>query len=216
MVDYLEKNSTVGLIAPLLLDSDMKLSKTLILAPTILRAFFPMFGKIAYWRACARIGMKPLDVEATEGAAVMVRREAMERVGLMDESFFFYGEIVDWCLRFHKVGYRVQILPGARMIHCGKGSTKAVGSASWIELKRSEHQIYIKWLGFWPARFRLLLDVLGIIGKSSFYFALFVLSLGLWQKSITKAERHILVLRWILDGMPDRKAPGYTAKYGVW
>jgi N-acetylglucosaminyl-diphospho-decaprenol L-rhamnosyltransferase len=51
------------------------------------------------------------------GAAMMVRREAFERVGGMDERFFLYLEDVDWCSRMRKHGYAVYYVPGARMKH---------------------------------------------------------------------------------------------------
>ena len=40
------------------------------------------------------------DVEVVSGCYLMVRREAMEAVGLLDEDFFFFGEETDWCRRF--------------------------------------------------------------------------------------------------------------------
>ena len=51
------------------------------------------------------------------GASMMVRREAYERVGGMDERFFLYLEDVDWCSRMQKHGYRVYYVADAEMKH---------------------------------------------------------------------------------------------------
>ena len=47
------------------------------------------------------------DVDAVNGAFMLVRRAAMDEVGLFDESFWMYGEDLDWCTRFRKAGWRV-------------------------------------------------------------------------------------------------------------
>ncbi len=47
------------------------------------------------------------DVDAVNGAFMLVRREAMEQVGLFDEGYWLYMEDLDWCRRFHDAGWRV-------------------------------------------------------------------------------------------------------------
>lgn len=51
------------------------------------------------------------------GACMLVRMEAVERVGLMDERFFLYFEDVDWCRRFWAAGYKIYYHPASRMVH---------------------------------------------------------------------------------------------------
>jgi len=48
---------------------------------------------------------------------MMVRREAFEKVGFMDERYFMYLEDADWCRRFWENGYQVVFLPEAKMFH---------------------------------------------------------------------------------------------------
>jgi GT2 family glycosyltransferase len=55
-----------------------------------------------YWT-----GGDQLNAGWVPGTAVMVRREAVEQVGLLDESFFLYGEDLDWCWRMRRQGWRV-------------------------------------------------------------------------------------------------------------
>jgi hypothetical protein len=56
------------------------------------------------------------------GACLFVRRDAVDQVGLFDESFFMFSEEVDWCYRFHAAGWKVLFDPGAEVVHVGGGS----------------------------------------------------------------------------------------------
>ena len=53
---------------------------------------------------------------------MLVRREAMERVGLLDPGFFMYGEDLDWCTRFRRAGWDVLYNGTVTMLHV-KGAT---------------------------------------------------------------------------------------------
>jgi N-acetylglucosaminyl-diphospho-decaprenol L-rhamnosyltransferase len=56
------------------------------------------------------------------GAALLVRREAIDSVGLLDENFFLFSEETDWCYRFHAAGWKVLFFPGAEVVHVGGAS----------------------------------------------------------------------------------------------
>lgn len=57
------------------------------------------------------------EVDEVSGACMIVRRAAIDEVGLLDENFFLYFEDLDWCLRLKRAGWRVYHLPEARVIH---------------------------------------------------------------------------------------------------
>lgn len=57
------------------------------------------------------------EVDWLLGAALMIRKEAVEKVGPMDERFFLYFEDIDWCRRFHQANWRVFYVPEAKMYH---------------------------------------------------------------------------------------------------
>lgn len=71
------------------------------------------------------------DVEAVNGAFMLVRREAVEEVGLLDEGYFMYVEDLDWCLRFRRAGWRIVYYPGAEVKHL-KGRSGAKHSGAMI------------------------------------------------------------------------------------
>jgi GT2 family glycosyltransferase len=66
----------------------------------------------------------PVDLEAGTGACFMVRREALEAIGFLDEAFFLAPDDIDWTMRLRRRAGRVMLLPDASVIHLG-GSTLA-------------------------------------------------------------------------------------------
>ncbi len=77
------------------------------------------------------------EVEVVTGCFMLVRTEAIEQVGIMDESFFMYAEETDWCYRFNKAGWRLLFTPNAQIIHLGGQSSKIVKVQMNIELRKS-------------------------------------------------------------------------------
>lgn len=66
----------------------------------------------------------PTVVEAISGACMLVKREAIESVGLWDEDYFLHCEDLDWCMRFHQAGWRVLFVPDARVMHVFGGCSR--------------------------------------------------------------------------------------------
>lgn len=60
---------------------------------------------------------QPIEVEAISGACMLVRRDVLEDVGLLDEGYFMHCEDLDWCMRFRRKGWKILFVPDARMIH---------------------------------------------------------------------------------------------------
>lgn len=60
---------------------------------------------------------QPIEVEAISGACMLVRRDAIDQVGLLDEQYFMHCEDLDWCMRFRQKGWRIWFVPEARVIH---------------------------------------------------------------------------------------------------
>jgi len=78
-----------------------------------------------------------VDVEYVTGAAMGIRREVVERIGLLDESFWpGYYEDVDYCLRAQAAGYKVRYCPQAVYFHAESTSTPAVSQSYYIQRGR--------------------------------------------------------------------------------
>jgi hypothetical protein len=59
----------------------------------------------------------PCEIDWAHGSALVVRREAMEEIGWLDENFFLYGEDLDLCYRLKKAGWSIYYVPQAVIIH---------------------------------------------------------------------------------------------------
>ena len=62
---------------------------------------------------------EPSDVEAISGAFMLVRKTAIENVGVMDEGYFMHCEDLDWCMRFHQAGWKIIFVPDVQITHVG-------------------------------------------------------------------------------------------------
>ncbi len=92
----------------------------------------PALGFAAHRGLRARERGQYRAVEATgylTGCCLLARREAWEKVGLLDERYFIYAEDADWCLRARAAGYRLLFVPRARLWH--KVSAASGGASPW-------------------------------------------------------------------------------------
>ncbi len=69
---------------------------------------------------------EPHPADWVSGAAMLVRREVFDQVGLMDEGYFLYFEETDFCLQAHRAGFACWYLPAARVVHLEGQSTGVV------------------------------------------------------------------------------------------
>lgn len=89
------------------------------------------------------------DIDVVTGMFMLVRRKAMQQVGMMDESYFMYAEEADWCYRFYKAGWRRVFFPGAKIVHVDGGgkSTSQVNVRMRVQLQKSMMIYYKKNVG---------------------------------------------------------------------
>ncbi len=60
---------------------------------------------------------EPAEVDFVTGCALLVKRAALERAGLLDERFFMYFEETEWCVRIRRAGFRILHVPQSRVLH---------------------------------------------------------------------------------------------------
>ena len=64
------------------------------------------------------------EVDHVTGACMMVKKDVIDKVGLLDEAFFLYNEEVEWSYRFKRAGYKSVFIPDSNVIHLFGYSTK--------------------------------------------------------------------------------------------
>jgi GT2 family glycosyltransferase len=67
-----------------------------------------------------------MEVDSVVGAYLLVRKEVLDKIGMLDDEFFMYGEDLDFCWRTKQAGYKVMYYPGCEITHFVYGSSKAV------------------------------------------------------------------------------------------
>ena len=82
-------------------------------------------GSLSQYRATHLGDDEPGEVDAVNGAFMLVRREAVRDVGLLDEGYWLYMEDLDWCYRFWQNGWRVFYEPAGEVLHVKGGSSGA-------------------------------------------------------------------------------------------
>lgn len=90
-------------------------------------------------------GSQPVDY--VEGACLLVRRQAFNEVGGLDEGYFMYSEEVDWCCAMKRSGWEVWYEPQARIIHHGGASSRHRRTGREADLYRSRVRFFRKHYG---------------------------------------------------------------------
>lgn len=130
--EFMDGRPEVGIMGCRVLNSDGSLQITgsgypslfnlLLLATGLwkLRAvpLFDRYQMLAWDRRSER------EIAVVSGCYMVVRKQAMDEVGLLDDSFFFYGEETDWCRRYRAAGWKLVLAPVGEITHFGGGSVK--------------------------------------------------------------------------------------------
>ncbi len=112
-------------------------------------------------------GAETRGVDWAQSAALLVRREAAQRIGWMDPAFFVYSDEVDFCKRLRDAGWDVLYVPGAEAIHHEQLSTGSVPTRRIVELSRNRDRymrkhhsrlsaMLVRWLTAWTYALRAL------------------------------------------------------------
>jgi GT2 family glycosyltransferase len=133
VLDYLDSNPRVGVLGPLVLNSDgsvqMSCRRFPSLADSLVHGFLGEvwpdnpFSSKYQMKEMGR--EQPCEADWVSGAAMIVRREALEKSGAFDERYFMYVEDVDLCWRVREAGFTVVYHPAFRLVHhIGKSSSQ--------------------------------------------------------------------------------------------
>ena len=110
--------------------------------PTPMVSFYKMFGLSSLFPRSRRFGKyhlghldreKTHKVEVLAGAFMFLRKETLDKTGLLDESFFMYGEDIDLSYRITKAGYNNYYFPETTIIHY-KGESTKKGSLNYVKM----------------------------------------------------------------------------------
>jgi N-acetylglucosaminyl-diphospho-decaprenol L-rhamnosyltransferase len=142
----------IGMVGPLLLNADGSVQSSGYHFASIANVFFDLFPlhprlieSPLNGRLAVSDGVQPLKADYILGAAMMLRRETIEQIGGLDESYGMYSEEVDLARRVAEAGWTTLVVPRARVIHHGGRSTSQRPLAMHEALWRSRAQYVRRW-----------------------------------------------------------------------
>lgn len=134
MTQFLDARQDIGAAGPKLVLMDGSLDKACRRGfPTPLVSFYHYSGLAKLFPRNQRFGRynmtfadedQELEVDSVVGAYMQVRREAIASAGLLDESFFMYGEDLDWAYRLKQAGYRIWYYPLVTVRHVKRAASR--------------------------------------------------------------------------------------------
>lgn len=180
MIRFMDSHPDAGAAGCRLLNRDGTLQRSCSRFPSVLTEFFDalylskllpksaVFGSysMSYWDFD-----QVREVDFAGGSCLIVRRQAIEEVGLLDEGFFMYTEEADWCYRMWQQGWKVYFYPDAHVIHFGGESARQYGNYILVHLYASRNRFIRKHQGRIAAAVHRLVVMIGAICR------LFVLGL---------------------------------------
>jgi GT2 family glycosyltransferase len=165
LVQYMEDRPAAGGCGARLLNADGSLQVSCHPLLTPGREFWRLLFLDRVWRR-ARYDQqnwdpaRPRRVEVIKGACFLLRRLALEQVGLLDEQYFMYTEEMDLCYRLLRAGWQLWWVPQAVVTHYGGASSSQAAEAMYLELYRSKVQFHQKFGGpRQAARFKRLMQL---------------------------------------------------------
>lgn len=148
LYDHLEANPRVGMACGQLLNPDGSRQNSIANFPSLLalisnesllRAIFPR-----RFPSKRQDHTDPIEVDSCIGACIMVRKEAIDQVGFLDERYFFFMEETDWAYRMKQAGWKIRFVPSARIYHA-QGKSVANRADGRILFYRSRYAFFKKW-----------------------------------------------------------------------
>jgi GT2 family glycosyltransferase len=152
-IDFMNETPDAGALGVKMINGNGEFlpeSKRALPLPSV--AFYKIFGLSKLFPRSKRFGSyhltyldnnKTQSVEVLSGAFMFIRKKALDKIGLLDETFFMYGEDIDLSYRIIQGGYKNYYLPETRIIHY-KGESTKKGTINYVVVFYKAMQIFAK------------------------------------------------------------------------
>lgn len=189
LLNTIKDGPSIGIIAPKVLNGDGSLQRSVLiedsLFSTIARIIFLnyLFPDYNYKKGTIE------KVDAVSGCFWLIRREALEMVGYLDEEFFFYGEDKDYCKRMRLNNWQVVYNPKAVIYHYCGGSSKGKAYKYYIRLENAHLKLWKKYHNTLSFRVYYLLRLMYQIFRCVSNLVFLVLTIGKKVSFVEKTKR---------------------------
>ncbi len=157
--------------------------------PTPAVSFYKIFGLSKLFPKSSKFGQYHLtylsedethQVDVLSGACMFLRKETLQKIGLLDETFFMYGEDIDLSYRITKSGYKNYYYPYTQIIHY-KGESTKKGSLNYVYMFYRAMNIFVK----------------KHINKTGVRLYSFLIKCAIWIRALLSAFRRLAVATFL-------------------
>ncbi|MCL4507643.1 MAG: glycosyltransferase family 2 protein [Chloroflexi bacterium] len=139
LFEFMDQRTDAGAVGARILNPDRTLQTSCYPALTLSREFWRLMhldvvAPYGIYRMNEWTTDTPRRVDSVLGACLMIRREVISRIGLLDPDYFFTAEEIDLCRRICKGGWHIYWVPRAQIIHYGGQSSKLAPAKSFLHL----------------------------------------------------------------------------------
>jgi len=215
LITHLEQDPSIGLAGPKMLGADRIVQRSTMRFPTPWNSFCRALALDVIFKGSKLFGGflmsdfdhdRVADVDILNGWFWAVSREALNRVGGLDDQLFMYGDDLDWSYRFHQAGYRVVFCPDAESVHYGGGTTLKAPTYFYIERQRSNLQFWRKFYSRFDVALYILTvllnETLRVLGHS----IRFLFNKSARPDAAFKVKRSAACISWLLGMRSNKRA----------
>lgn len=124
--EFARKTPNIGAVVPLLRNSDQTIQRSFLNWPTITKSLLHFAGADTLRRLLINenvndnseyCSLQPRPIKVAKFACVLLTKKTLQKVGILDDTFFMYGEDADWSYRAYKAGLNSFLVPTAEAVH---------------------------------------------------------------------------------------------------
>jgi GT2 family glycosyltransferase len=203
-VAYLNEHMNVGCLAPILLNADGSIQhhcyiKEPSLISEVISCFdlqkkIPMFGSVP-------AGSEIVEVAHACGAALIIRKEVIEKIGLFDEKMIFSCEDADLCMRIRRSGWKIVHFPSAVITHYGGQSRKLLNDQGINAMYKSRYIFFNKYHNIFFVFCIAVIHVTSALWRILYTVIAYMIKRRSFLKKIEIIKYNFRIIRWhILPG----------------
>ena len=207
MLAFMDQHRAIGMLGPKILNPDLTLQPSCREFPSLWNSLCRSLALDSLFRKSRVFGRQFMSfwtfdsvrrVDILSGCFWLLRREAVDQIGLLDETFFIYSEDQDWCKRFWKSGWEVVYFPQAQAIHYGEGSSSREPIRFFVEMQRANLQYWRKHHTSVELVFFYLLSLVHHLIRLSAASAMYVVQPSKRQRTLLAVKRSLYSTRFLL------------------
>ena len=153
LLAYIKSQPTIGMVGPQIIGIKGEIQRSCMEHPTLSNMFARAIAFNSVFPKSKLLGNYLMTdwehdslrrVDIINGCFWLIRKKALDKVGLLDEQFFMYGEDMDWCKRFWNNHWEISFYPDVKVIHYGGASSANAPVRFYIEMHKANLKYWEK------------------------------------------------------------------------